>query len=133
MKEEIKLIKVEFFPETFSPGVLYVSEEYKIAGHLCPCGCGSQVITPLGPAEWCFTEDKGKASLEPSIGNWQLPCRSHYWIENGAVKWSYSFTKEEIEEGDRIEDERRSEYYRKLQKGKHSIIYKRFWSWVFSK
>lgn len=133
MTEEIKLIKVDFFPETFSPGVLYVSEEYKVAGHLCACGCGSQVITPLGPAEWFFTQVDGKPSLEPSIGNWQLPCRSHYWIEDGLVQWSYSFTEEEVEEGDRIEDERREEHYRKLQNGKDSTIFKRIWNWVFSK
>ena len=56
-------------------GVLYVSEKYAVAGHLCACGCGNKVITPLRPEEWSFTEHNGLPSLWPSIGNWQLERR----------------------------------------------------------
>ena len=26
-------------------------------------------------------------SLNPSIGNWSYPCRSHYWIKGNRVVW----------------------------------------------
>jgi hypothetical protein len=35
-------------------------------------------------------------SLCPSIGNWGLPCRSHYWIRDGAVRWGRRYTAREI-------------------------------------
>ena len=45
----IKLERVQYMPKQLSPGILYVSEKYSVAGHLCACGCGNKVITPLGP------------------------------------------------------------------------------------
>ena len=82
----IKLLHVEFLPKELELGILYVSREYGVAGHLCPCDCGSKIITPLGPTEWKFSESKGEATLYPSIGNWQLPCRSHR-LAREAVYW----------------------------------------------
>ena len=38
------------------PEVLYVSEQFGAAAHLCACGCGSKVRTPLGPTEWSVEE-----------------------------------------------------------------------------
>ena len=38
---------VEFIPENLKPGVLYISIEYSTSSHLCPCGCGQKVITPI--------------------------------------------------------------------------------------
>jgi hypothetical protein len=29
------------------PGVIYISERYATAVHLCCCGCGYEVVTPL--------------------------------------------------------------------------------------
>ncbi len=132
MTKGIKLINVDFFPETFSPAVLYISEEYKVAGHLCACGCGSQVITPLGPAEWCFTEVEGKPSLEPSIGNWQLPCKSHYWITAGRIEWSYGWTEKQIKQGELVEEEQRQLYYAKREKRtKWYFVLQRVFQWFF--
>ena len=51
----IKLACVEFIPKTLEPGVLYVSEEFEAAVHLCACGCGLKVSTPLSPTEWDVT------------------------------------------------------------------------------
>lgn len=79
---------VEFIPERLKPGKLYISRRYSTATHLCCCGCGLEVVTPLNPAKWQFTERKGKVSLYPSIGNWSFPCRSHYWITEGRVQWA---------------------------------------------
>jgi hypothetical protein len=32
----------------------------------------------------------------PSVGNWTLPCQSHYWIRNGKILWARRWTEEEI-------------------------------------
>ncbi|WP_425342947.1 DUF6527 family protein [Rhizobium etli] len=45
--------------------------------HLCACGCRTEVITPLSPTDWRFTFNGKTISVEPSVGNWSLTCRSH--------------------------------------------------------
>ncbi|WP_346656932.1 DUF6527 family protein [Streptomyces sp. F001] len=77
-------------------GLLYVSIPYRTCGHLCCCGCGHEVVTPLSPAQWSITYDGENVSLTPSIGNWALPCRSHYWIHDGRVRWSRRYSAAEI-------------------------------------
>lgn len=72
-------------PRELEPGTLYVSMDYATAVHSCCCGCGEQVVTPLSPTDWKMTYDGESVSLMPSIGNWQLPCRSHYVIRQGRV------------------------------------------------
>lgn len=79
---------VELIPELLEPGVLYVSQRYATAAHLCCCGCEREVVTPLNPAKWQLTERNGTVSLFPSIGNWSYPCQSHYFITNGQVRWA---------------------------------------------
>ena len=79
---------VESFPAAMDPGVLYISISYRTCGHLCCCGCGQEVITPLSPAQWSFTYDGENVSLSPSTGNWALLCQSHYWIRKGKVHWA---------------------------------------------
>jgi len=88
---------VDFIPEMLHEGRLYISERFRTASHLCACGCGSRVVTPLKPAKWTMTRERGLVSLSPSIGRWQLPCKSHYWIRKNTVVWSYAFTEEEME------------------------------------
>lgn len=113
-----KLQRVHYMPKELEPGILYVAEEFEVAGHLCACGCGNKVITPLGPAEWSFVEAGNGPTLSPSIGSWQLPCKSHYWITSGKVRWAAHWTPEQIERGRRSEEERRHAYFesRKYQK-----------------
>ena len=113
--EQIKLLKVEYLPKDLEQGILYVSEEFGIAGHLCPCGCENKIMTPLDPSEWSFKEVKNKPTLYPSIGNWQLPCRSHYWITNGNIEWSYDWSEEEIIAGREAEVRKRQAYYDDLE------------------
>src|SRR5258708_13552748 len=79
---------VEFIPEHLEAGVLYVSRRYATASHLCCCGCGREVVTPLNPAKWRLTERAGAVSLTPSVGNWSFPCKSHYWIASNEVRWA---------------------------------------------
>lgn len=87
---------VESFPATMDRGVLYISIPYRTCGHLCCCGCGQEVITPLSPAQWSFTYDGENVSLTPSAGNWALPCQSHYWLRKGKVHWSHRYSAAEI-------------------------------------
>lgn len=66
--------------------MLHISLRYATAVHLCACGCRRKVVTPLKPAGWRLIFD-GAVSLDPSIGNWQYPCRSHYYIRSNRVEW----------------------------------------------
>jgi hypothetical protein len=86
---------VKSFPQELEPGVLYVSTHFSTASHRCACGCGREVVTPLSQAQWVLTFD-GSVSLWPSIGSWLLPCKSHYVIEHGRIRWSRPFTPDEI-------------------------------------
>lgn len=76
---------VQNIPNCLEPGVLYVSMEYGTAIHSCCCGCGEEVITPFTPTDWQMTFDGETISLWPSVGNWNLICRSHYVIKRGRV------------------------------------------------
>lgn len=87
---------VDTFPVPMRPAVLYVSILYRTTGHLCCCGCGEEVIAPLSPAQWKLTYDGETVSLDPSIGNWSLPCQSHYVIRRNRVSERRRFTPEEI-------------------------------------
>lgn len=77
---------VESFPTPMQPGLLYVSTTYSTAGHICPCGCGREVVTKLSPARWKVIFD-GEISLRPSVAATGLPCNSHYFITRGGVEW----------------------------------------------
>ncbi|MDB5575337.1 MAG: hypothetical protein JWR80_513 [Bradyrhizobium sp.] len=87
---------VEVFPDRLDPGLLYISMEYGSATHACCCGCGEEVVTPFTPTDWRMIYDGETVSLWPSIGNWTLPCRSHYVIERGRVIEATPWTEEEI-------------------------------------
>ena len=115
MINRIILLKVKYIPKDFELGKLYFSKKYGVAGHLCPCGCGNRIITPIDETEWSITIKKGRPTLYPSIGNWQLSCKSHYWITNGEIKWSYKWTDEQIMAGQQAEEERKKSYYNNLE------------------
>ncbi len=88
---------VENVPSELAPDKLYISTRYRTASHLCACGCGRQVVTPIKPSKWEFTYNGDTISLWPSIGRWQLPCKSHYIIREGEVVWARAFSEEEAE------------------------------------
>ena len=79
--KKIKHKFVEFIPEYKEEGIVYISLDYCVAIHKCACGCGCEVVTPLSPTDWQLLFDGETISLSPSIGNWNFPCRSHYWIK----------------------------------------------------
>lgn len=102
---------VEFLPDDLEEGVLYVSMPYATAEHRCCCGCGERVVTPLSPTDWSLTFNGKAVSLRPSIGNWNFPCQSHYWIRDSEVIWAARWTREQIEAGRSRTRQRKDAYY----------------------
>lgn len=97
------------FPDKLKEGVLYISEEYGSAAHVCCCGCGEEVLTPLKPSKWRLSKTKIGVSLYPSIGNWKFDCQSHYWIKENRVIDAGMMTKQRIEavkERDKADNQR---------------------------
>ena len=113
MKFEHKF--VETIPPTLDPHVIYISIRYRTAKHLCPCGCGHEVVTPIRPNKWDITYDGVSVSLHPSVGNWSLECKSHYWIRDNQILWSDVWNQKQIELGrakQRFDD---AEYFRTVR------------------
>ncbi len=108
---------VEFIPNTLQQGKLYISIKYATASHSCCCGCGSKVVTPLSPIRWSLVYDGRTVSLWPSIGNWALKCKSHYWIRKNKVIWAEEWTDEEIEASRKFEKQERGFYFRMNETG----------------
>tara|TARA_B100000929_G_C15428445_1_gene393808 strand:+ start:62 stop:463 length:402 start_codon:yes stop_codon:yes gene_type:complete len=84
-------------PAELMPGTIYVNPQGNRAHHLCACGCGMRVMTPLNAIEWELLGPDEYPSLYPSVGNWNLACQSHYFVSRGAVRWARRFTTAEIE------------------------------------
>jgi hypothetical protein len=126
-----RLQRVQSMPKDLEPGVLYAAEHYGAAAHLCACGCGSKIRTPLGPTEWTLTETPTGPSLRPSVGNWQKPCKSHYVIQAGGVLWAGQWTDAQVAAGRRHEEQRREEYFatRARQRGGFMGT---VWRWIKS-
>lgn len=108
LKQKLKLTHrfVETMPENLESGILYISMKYSTVAHKCCCGCGNEVITPITPTDWKLLYNGESISLDPSIGNWNFECKSHYWIKNSLIHWAAMWTDEEIQTG-RIEDLRK--------------------------
>jgi hypothetical protein len=99
---------VEYLPTRLEERIIYVSIAYATAAHRCACGCGHEVVTPLSPTDWQLAFDGVSISLTPSIGNWNFPCRSHYWIRHNNIVWARAWSQQEIEDG-RAHDRRAKE------------------------
>lgn len=97
--KEFEYELIDHAPEKLADGVLYVSMRYAALMHLCACGCGREVVTPLDPTDYTFTFDGETVTLRPSVGNWRFPCRSHYFITKSRVEWLRDMTAEQIQTG----------------------------------
>jgi hypothetical protein len=86
---------VQYIPDQLDEGVLYIAVEYRTVSHKCCCGCGSEVVTPLDPTQWKLIYD-GRVTLHPSVGSWNLRCRSYYWIKENKVQWAPKWTDAQI-------------------------------------
>jgi hypothetical protein len=113
---------VEYIPGNIEEGILYISMEHCVAIHLCICGCGNKVVTPISPTDWQLTYDGKTISLFPSIGNWSFNCESHYWITKNRVEFARKWSKKEIKK------------FRKNQSSKKEKHFKKgFWKWISNK
>jgi len=101
---------VEFIPDALAERTLYVSIPFATSAHLCVCGCGTKVVTPISPTGWHMLFDGDTISLRPSIGNWGFRCRSHYWVVRNQAVWAGPMSQEDIEKG-RHRDRRLTEAY----------------------
>ena len=102
---------VTIIPDELKENTLYVSMEYATIVHLCCCGCGREVVTPLSPTDWALTYDGISVSLSPSIGNWSFECKSHYWIFKSEVRWARRWSRERIEVGREYDRTLKGNYY----------------------
>jgi hypothetical protein len=74
--------------------VLYISMEFEVAIHMCPCGCGNQNVMPFHTEAstefrkqhgWGFQNDNGFITLSPSILS--RICNAHYFLIRNEIKW----------------------------------------------
>lgn len=134
-------------PRELEPGVLYISMEYATAVHSCCCGCEERVVTPFTPTDWRITFDGESVTLNPSVGNWNQNCRSHYVIERNRVIECGWWSDARVE-AERLRDKRaKAAYYERetesarldaqsiapaVETEKTIGLWSRFWAW-FSK
>lgn len=106
---------VEFIPKELDEGILYISTRFKTASHLCCCGCGNKVVTPLNPAKWRLVDHGSTVSLSPSIGLGTFACRSHYWIRQSRIDWYPPMTDAQTSRA-----QRRDEYASQIYTGERA-------------
>lgn len=98
-------------PSTLEAGILYVSLEYGTVIHRCFCGCGEEVVTPLSPTDWLIIFNGDTVSLKPSVGNWNLSCRSHYILNKGKVIEAGSWNESQIRSAQQKDTTMKAKYY----------------------
>ena len=134
-------------PRELEPGVLYISMEYATAVHSCCCGCGERVVTPFTPTDWRITFDGESVTLNPSVGNWNQDCRSHYVIERNRVIECGQWSDVRVETERRRDKRAKAAYFGRTTASarldapltaeagdteQSSGLWSRFWAW-FSK
>lgn len=129
---------VKFIPQNLIQGKIYISIEYKTVTHLCACGCGEEVVTPITPTDWKLTFNGSSISLHPSIGNWDFKCNSHYWIQENKVIWAGKWDKKQIDLGKKQDELNKQQHYNsksssvqsqeKIKKG----LFSKIWMFFFS-
>jgi uncharacterized protein DUF6527 len=82
---------VERLPKQLEQGVVYHSAEFEVAAHACACGCGHRVML-LVPDSHQVSQQNGFATVRPSISVCDAPCKSHYIITSGQVRWLAAFS-----------------------------------------
>ncbi|WP_432432138.1 DUF6527 family protein [Candidatus Accumulibacter phosphatis] len=93
-----------------------------------------EVVTPLSPAKWQLSDHWATVSLHPSIGNWSFPCRSHYWISHGKIRWAGAMSDQQIKRV-RANDHRAIEFEAQMDRPSEEKVPpvswgKRFIAWL---
>jgi hypothetical protein len=71
--------------------IVYHNEEFELAGLLCACGCGHRITLLVPDSHRVWNED-GYATISPSVGVMDAPCKSHFFIRRGNVEMLPAFT-----------------------------------------
>lgn len=128
---------VEFIPKELEDNVLYISTRFRTVIHKCACGCGTKTVTPLSPTDWKLTFNGKYVTLSPSIGNWNFPCQSHYWIRENNIEWAPQWDEEMINMGREASKQDKKIYYNKNQEPiQGKLKTKNAWwkfGWLFKK
>ena len=111
---------VDHIPAVLDEGVIYASIEFGTVVHLCCCGCGEEVVTPLTPTDWKLIYDGETVSLYPSIGSWSLPCRSHYVIAENRVRWASEWPEWKVRAGRVADQQRKQRHYEAKARGERA-------------
>ena len=126
---------VEYIPtegKDLIPGIVYISMKHNMVVHRCPCGCRGLSEFMLDPIRFRMEYDGSNVSFDPSIGNSNLKCRSHYWIRKNQIQWCDPMEDWETKRARRrelsraLEEREAEEWNRKKSIGK---LWKRFVSW----
>lgn len=126
---------VESIPAEIEANVIYISIPFCTAIHLCVCGCGKEVVTPLSPTDWQLHFDGKTISLSPSIGNWSFECQSHYFIRRNKIEYSMKWTDKEIEKGRDRDSAHKEHYYANSERTQQTATprKKKWWKWLRKK
>ena len=114
------------------PGIVYISMKHNMVVHRCPCECGGLSEFMLDPIRFRMEYDGRSVTFEPSIGNSNLQCRSHYWIRDNQIQWCSPMEDWETKQAQRrelsraLEVREAEEWNRKKGIGK---LWKRFGRW----
>ena len=106
---------VELIPSEKKEGIIYISIPFATSTHKCACGCGEIVVLPIRPTEWELTWDGETVSIYPSVGNWSLPCQSHYFITKNKIVWMKKWSTSQIKEGRKRDTLVRERYFKKFK------------------
>ena len=100
---KINKFKVEFvdkIPLNLKNGILYVCLNCNVIVHRCACWCGQKTVTPIDKKYgWVIKYDGQAITLRPSIGNFNIPCKSHYYITNNKVEWLEKYQQKNNKKG----------------------------------
>ena len=106
---------VDAIPRALENGVFYIAIKGKTSSHLGFGGCGTNIVTPLRETEYKLFERGKLISLDPSIGNWNHPCQSHYWIRDNKVIWAEKMSPAAIRAGRVHDDAIKAEYFERAR------------------
>ena len=76
-------------------------------------------MTPLTPTDWKMIFDGETVSLLPSVGNWQLACRSHYVIRRGQIIRAGDWTERQVAAAQARGRTAKARYYGAVQRPEH--------------
>jgi hypothetical protein len=102
---------VEYIPDQIEESIIYLALQHSTAVHNCMCGCGNEVVTPFSVSDWSIKFDGESITLDPSIGNWNFECRSHYWIKKSKVIWADNWNQNRINDNRKKDENIKTELF----------------------